>query len=275
MDPPQTVHSLEIDGLLEGIFQQSGCDFRGYERHAIVRKVLAFMQLHSVTSVSSLQDQALQDRATGSALLKALGPSAMPLFHNPLHWRELRRVLAPCLRSFPLPLIWVAECGGLGVACTVAILLEEAQLGSKVRIFATSANESIVQEAGDARLESTRDLAVQDEYRESGGMGRIADYCRERAGQALLLPSLWNRILWAQHNVVTDASFNEFQLIVCRGTLGNYGPLLRHRVLQLFYDSLSPFGLLSMDGLSDWERERYCAGYKVISGEHGLYMRIG
>jgi hypothetical protein len=37
---------------------------------------------------------------------------------------------------------------------------------------------------------------------------------------------------------VTDASFNEFQLI-CRRALADFGPMLRQRVLRLFHDSLS------------------------------------
>ena len=58
--------------------------------------------------------------------------------------------------------------------------------------------------------------------------------------------ALQNRITWAQYNMVTDASFNEFQMIVCQRALPDFGPLLRQRVLRLFHDSLSLFGVLGL-----------------------------
>lgn len=275
MDQRQKVEDLEIDLLLEGVFQQCGFDFRGYERVPFKRKLLQLMRMHDMATVSAFQDQVLRDNTTRDAMLRALCPSPTPLFDNPLHLNALRRVLAPCLKSFPLPLIWIAECNGVEAACTVAILLDEEQLGRKAGVFATAANEWQMQRAPEARIELTRLRNSEDCYHASGGRVRVDDYFHHNAGSAALIPNLWSRIVWAQHNLVTDASFNEFQLIVCRGVLAAYGALLRRRALQLFHDSLSPFGLLSVDGLNDVEIESYFSGYKEISRAHGLYMRIG
>jgi hypothetical protein len=62
----------------------------------------------------------------------------------------------------------------------------------------------------------------------------------------VLKAHLNSRITWAQYNLVTDASFNEFQMILGHRALPDFGPSLRKRVLQLFDDSLAPFGMLAL-----------------------------
>jgi chemotaxis protein methyltransferase CheR len=66
-----------------------------------------------------------------------------------------------------------------------------------------------------------------------------------------LAPALRSHITWAQYNLVTDASFNEFNLIVCRRAPPDFGPVLRQRVLNLFHGSLAPFGILGLDRAID------------------------
>ncbi|MNU01677.1 hypothetical protein D3C72_2451500 [compost metagenome] len=72
---------------------------------------------------------------------------------------------------------------------------------------------------------------------------------------------------------MTDASFNEFNLIVCRRALPDFGPLLRQRVLQLFHASLAPFGVLALDRQFD-ESEALAAFYRPLLPLQPCYKRI-
>ena len=57
-------------------------------------------------------------------------------------------------------------------------------------------------------------------------------------------PTLLRDVVFAQHNLATDRSFNEFHLILCRNVLIYFGRDLQDRVLRLFDESLPRRGVL-------------------------------
>jgi chemotaxis protein methyltransferase CheR len=239
---------LEIELLLEALFQRFGIDFRGYARPALRRRVQDLMQAQSLGTISALQERVQHQQGAVSSLLRALAVAPAPLFGQPERARQLRGVLPAMLGSTPLPRLWLAECAGIGEAWTLAILLAEAQLLSRAEIFATLANEDLLAEVREATLPAAAMPQFQKAYEQSGGTGQLTDYFEVSGGRAVLLPHVRGRINWAHYSLVTDASFNEFQAILCCHALPDFGPLLRQRVLRLFHDSLARFGLLGLDG---------------------------
>lgn len=238
---------LEIELLLEALFQRFGHDFRSYDRPALRRKLHLVMQARGLGTVSSLQDRVLHDPGAGSALLRALSVQPAALFDDPEQARQMRIVLASCLRASAVPKVWLAECAGPEQAWSLAILLAEEQLHLRTEIYATVANEEMLAAANEASFPAERMAQYQESYFKSGGTAQLADYFDVKDGRATLQASLRSRITWAQYNMVTDASFNEFQVIICQRALPDFGPLLRQRVLRLFHDSLSLFGVIGLD----------------------------
>jgi chemotaxis protein methyltransferase CheR len=238
---------LEIELLLEALFQQFGADFRGYDRPALRRKLQALMRARALHTVSSLQERLLHEPGAAAALLRALAPAPAGLFDYPELARQLRIVLAASLRASAVPKVWLAECAGIGEVWSVAILLAEEQLHTRTEIYATMANEELLGEVRNASFPVERLAEFQETYQRSGGSGNVADYFDVSDGAATLVSHLRSRITWAQYSLVTDASFNEFEAIICRRALPDFGPLLRQRVLRLFHDSLARFGILGID----------------------------
>jgi chemotaxis protein methyltransferase CheR len=251
---------LEIDLLLEALFQRFGYDFKAYDRPTLRRKLHQVMTARDLHTVSSLQDRVLHDPGAGPALLRALSVQPASLFDDPEQARLLRIVLASCLRASAVPKVWLAECAGPMEAWSLAILLAEEQLHLRTEIYATVANEEMLAAASLASFPAERMDQYQESYFKSGGTARLADYFDVADGRATLLEPLSARITWAQYNMVTDASFNEFQMIICQRALPDFGPMLRQRVLQLFHDSLSLFGVLGLDreiGMGDPLAQHY------------------
>jgi chemotaxis protein methyltransferase CheR len=264
---------LEIELLLEALFQRFGFDFRAYERPSLRRKLHEVMQGRGLLTVSSLQDRVLHDPGSCQALLRALAVQPAALFDDPEQARQLRIVLASCLRASAVPKVWLAECAGPEEAWALAILLAEEQLHTRTEIYATVANEEMLAAVNLASVSAERLAAYQESYLESGGTARLADYFDVRDGRATLLAALRSRITWAQYNLVTDASFNEFQLIICQRALPDFGPLLRQRVLRLFHDSLSLFGVLGLDR-EIAEGDALAASYQPVFPHQHWYKRI-
>lgn len=273
MEGGLATEELEIELLLEALFQRFGYDFRAYDRPALRRKLHQVMQARGLSTVSSLQDRVLHAPGVGPALLRALSVQPAALFDDPERSRQLRIVLASCLRASAVPKVWLAECAGPEEAWSLAILLAEEQLHLRTEIYATVANEEMVAAAQLASIPAERLAACQEAYFKSGGTAQLTDYFDVCDGRAVLRPALRDRITWAQYSVVTDASFNEFQMIVCQRALPDFGPLLRQRVLRLFHDSLALFGVLGLDreiAVGD----PLAANYQAVFPHQSWYKRI-
>lgn len=264
---------LEIDLLLEALFQRFGFDFRAYERAGVAAKLRAAMAQRQLATVSQLQDRVLHEAGAGAALLRALALPPAPLFDDAPQLELLRSVVVPVLRASAVPRVWLAECGGAEEAWSLAIVLAEQQLDARTEIFATVSNEELLSEVQRAFIPAARLAECAQRYRDHGGVGELADYFEIADERAVLREALRSRITWAQYNLVTDASFNEFQMIVCPRALADFGPLLRGRTLRLFHESLALFGVLGLDRELD-AGDPLGALYQPLFPQCSWYKRI-
>ncbi|GAB2844215.1 protein-glutamate O-methyltransferase CheR [Pseudoduganella ginsengisoli] len=245
------VEALELELLLEALLQRYGYDFRGHERAALRRKLRAVMQRRGLRTLSQLQDRVLHEPAAASAALRALHVPPATLFDDPDEARQLRQLAGAGLRGAALPRIWLADCAGAEQAWTLAIILAEEGLLEQTEIHATVASDELLAEAQDASIAPESMARYQAAYVRSGGQGELSRFFTASGKRLALAAPLRSHITWAQYNLVTDASFNEFNMIVCRRALPDFGPLLRQRVLHLFHASLAPFGILGLDRAID------------------------
>ena len=246
---PSSVEELELELLLEAVFQCHGYDYRGYQRDIVRGQVQAVMKQLGTPTISALQSRVLHEPDACGALLRQLYVRPALMFDDAAEVALLRMSLGVSLHGAPLPRVWLADCAGAQQAWTLAILLEQEQLGERTEIHATVSSDVLLADVRDASLPMSRLGELQENYARSGGAGSLLDYLQvsDDRTHAVLAPRLHNRITWAQYNLVTDASFNEFQMIMARRALPDFGPALRQRVLRLFDDSLAQSGLLVLD----------------------------
>ena len=83
-------------------------------------------------------------------------------------------------------------------------------------------------------------------YLRAGGTGAFSHYYTADGDHALLRSALRRNIIFAQHNLVSDAGFNEFHVILCRNVMIYFNRTLQARVHQLFFDSLVSGGFLAL-----------------------------
>ena len=111
-------------------------------------------------------------------------------------------------------------------------------------------------------------------YREAGGKRALTDYYTRDGDWAVLHPSLRESIFFTQHNLATDASFNEFQVILCRDTLLAYNRALASRVHERLYESLARFGFLCLGRKETVARTPHAAAYEELEGTGRVYRRM-
>ena len=276
IESPGGWDDLEIDLLLECVYQRFGFDFRGYERAPLRSRLKRLIDGRGIATFSALQDRIMHDAGMGDVFLREMNARTGSLFDEPEHLAQLRGAAVPWLRSHPSPRIWIAESIAPEEVCTLAILLDEEGLRERTQIFATGSNETLLRQAATGGIDVRQIEERSQAHRASGGAGNLADHFQVAGERAILAPRLRANITWAQFNLQSDASFNEFHLIFCRGVLRDFGTPLKSRILHLFHDSLPMFGQLSADSgvpnvldvppLSSW--------FRPIAPGAGLYKRI-
>jgi chemotaxis protein methyltransferase CheR len=83
-------------------------------------------------------------------------------------------------------------------------------------------------------------------YIKAGGQRAFSEYYLAKYDGAQFQRSLVENVVFAQHNLVSDRSFNEFNVIVCRNVMIYFDRKLQDRVHRLFYESLVTFGVLAL-----------------------------
>jgi chemotaxis protein methyltransferase CheR len=269
---PPTVEDIEVGLLLEGIYRQYGYDFRDYAMSSVRRRVRHVVREEGLATVSGLQEKVLHDHRCLQRVLLALSVNVTSMFRDPTFYKALRERVAPLLRTYPRVRIWHAGCATGEEAYSFAILLEEEGLYERCHIYATDMNEAVLQQAaaGEVPLRAMRENTAN--YIKSGGRRAFASFYTAVGDRAVLHASLRRNIVFAQHNLVTDGSFNEFNVVLCRNVLIYFNRDLQDRVHRLFYQSLVRFGFLALGAKETVQFSPHQAAYEDL-GER-IYRKV-
>ena len=268
------LEDIEVRLLTEGIFSHYGFDFRDYSMPSLRRRVWKRVYAEGLSTISGLQEKILHDPASMERLLLDLSINTTAMFRDPSFYLAFRRKVVPMLRTYPFVRIWHAGCSTGEEVYSMAILLQEEKLLDRCRIYATDINEAVLQRAKDGIFPLNTMQENTSNYIAGGGAGTFSQYYTARYDYAIFRPSLRENVVFAQHNLVTDSSFNHFNVIFCRNVLIYFNNTLQDRVQHLFLDSMEMFGIL---GLGKKETIRYSAvseNYDEIDREERLYRRI-
>ncbi len=268
------VEQLEIELLLEAIFRQYGFDFRAYAYASIRRRLWKRMQHEGLERVSQLQDRVLHDPSMMERLLLDLSINVTAMYRDPSFYQEFRRVVVPMLRTYPFIRIWHAGCSTGEEVYSMAILLEEEELFDRCRIYATDINEVVLRQAKEGIFPLERMQEYTENYIKAGGKRSFSEYYVAKYDGALFSPALRRNVVFAQHNLVTDRSFAEFTVIICRNVLIYFDRSLQTRVLGLFHESLVRFGLLILGNKESLRLSKYEDCYETVSAAEKIYRKV-
>lgn len=237
---------METRLMLEAILKCHGFDFRDYERKFLQDRIECALKEEGTPTISALQDKLLHDAPAFDRFLTRFSTPPLGMFDDPDFFKVFRRKLIPFLRTYPSVRIWCAGCGMGQEVYSLAILLREEQLESRVTIYATETNEVVLRKAEEGRFLQLEVAKWKDNYKSSGGIRLLSSYYTLDGSDSVFDASLKRRICFSQHNPITDGSFNEFHIILCRNYLNQLGSVLEERVMKLFRESLITFGYLCL-----------------------------
>ena len=265
---------IEIELLLEGIYRQYGFDFRSYAYASIRRRLWRRIEAEGLRTVSALQERVLHEPRMMEQLLLDLSINVTAMYRDPGFYLAFREQVIPTLRTYPFVRIWHAGCSTGEEVYSMAILLEEEGLYDRARVYATDINELVLQKARSGIFPLDRMQEYTENYIKAGGKRSFSEYYTAKYDGALFSPSLRRNVVFSQHNLVTDRSFAEFTVILCRNVLIYFDRDLQSRVHGLFYDSLVRFGVLGLGSKETLKFSEYEDRYAPISVAEKLYRKV-
>ena len=268
------LEEIELGLLLEGIFRKYGFDFREYAAASLRRRVWRRVHAEGLTTISELQARLLHDPACMERLLLDLSINVTAMFRDPSFYSSFRAKVVPQLRTYPFTRIWVAGCSTGEEVYSLAILLREEGVYDRTRIYATDINESVLDSArtGVFPLEKMREYTQN--YIKAGGTQAFSEYYVAKYDGAQFQRSLIDNVVFAQHNLVSDRSFNEFNVIVCRNVMIYFDRVLQDRVHDLFYESLVTFGVLGLGHKESVRFSPHADQFEELDPAEKLYRKV-
>jgi chemotaxis protein methyltransferase CheR len=265
---------LEIQLLLEGIYRHYGFDFRSYAYASVRRRLWKRIHAEGLATVSALQERVLHDRSMMEQLLLDLSINVTAMFRDPPFFQVFRERIVPILRTYPFVRIWHAGCSTGEEVYSMAILLEEEGVYDRVRIYATDINEVVLHRAREGIFPLDRMQEYTENYIRSGGKRSFSEYYTAKYDGALFSPTLRRNVVFSLHNLVTDRSFAEFHVVVCRNVLIYFDRDLQTRVLGLFHESLVHFGILALGSKESLRLSKYEDCYETLSVGERIYRKV-
>ena len=264
---------IEIELLLEGVYRRYGFDFRSYAYSSLKRRIWKRMQQEGFQRVSELYDRVLHDPMVMEKLLLDLSVNVTSMFRDPGFYLAFREKVVPLLRTYPFIRIWHAGCSTGEEVYSMAILLQEERLYDRARIYATDINEVVLARAHEGIFPLEKMQEYTQNYLKAGGTRSFSEYYTAAYDGARFHAALTRNVVFSQHNLVTDGSFAEFNVVVCRNVMIYFDRKLQNRVHRLFYESLARFGVLALGNKETLRFTEFEDSYEVLDAREKIYRR--
>ena len=263
-----TEHSDElIEILLSDVLEVYGYDFTGYSRASLKRRILRLYEMDKFVSFAEYRYKIRTEPGYFKRFLEEITINVTEMFRDPAFYKTLRTEILPRLGTYPFIRIWVAGCSTGEEAYSVAIFLKELNLLHKSLIYATDINSEVVANANQAMIPLNKIKLYTENYIAAGGSEHFIDYYTANYSLGKLKDELKSKIIFSTHNLVTDNSFNEFQLILCRNVLIYFDRPLQNKVFELFNNSLEKFGYLALGTKETLEFSVVAKNFERLKGE--------
>ncbi len=268
------IASEELKELLESIRLAYGYDFTEYAESSVKRRCAHFMGTRKITSVEILRKTLLNDERLFEEFIREISVTVTEMFRDPPFYKSLRENVMRRLGTYPFIKIWLAGCATGEEAYSLAILLKEEGMLQRSVIYATDINQHSLALAKEGIYPLQYMKNYTSNYQKADGKNSFSDYYTAHYDSALLDKSLRQNMVFSSHNLASDTSFNEFHLIICRNVLIYFNQQLQNKVINLFYDSLCPFGFLGLGNKESLLFAEKRANFSEVDRRERIFMKV-
>ncbi|SMP71866.1 two-component system, chemotaxis family, CheB/CheR fusion protein [Neorhodopirellula lusitana] len=271
---PTTSSETELSGtsaILRLLRRECGIDFTHYKADMIARRIERRRLIVDAASVNDYADLLSKCDEELTALYKDMLIGVTGFFRDPEAYEKLEKKMLPelvaNLKDDEELRIWVAATATGEEAYSIAILVDEyftsRRMPVRCRIFATDVHPGSLDVASHGLYPESR---VRDIT-----LDRLERYFQKEAAGYRVIPEIRRLVVFAAHNVITDAPFTKLHLVTCRNLFIYLNPDVQRRVLTLFHFGLTVGGGLWL-GSSEVPAE-LSDEFDELDGQSKLYNK--
>ena len=261
------VSEEDLELLLTEVASVYGYDFTEYSKASIKRRVNRICLIDKHKSFAEFRYKVLNDQSYLSRFIEEVTVNVTEMFRDPSFYKTLKEEIIPQLGVNSYIKIWLAGCSTGEEVYSISILLHEAKLAHKVIIYATDINPKVLEKAKTGIFAINQMKLFTENYHNSGGKQDFSTYYSANYDHVCFKEYLRKNVIFSTHNLVSDGSFNEFQLIICRNVLIYFDKNLQDKVFNLFDDSLETLGYLALGSKETIRFSNLNQTYKQIEKE--------
>jgi chemotaxis protein methyltransferase CheR len=263
----------EITVLLNDLLEIYGYDFNYYSKASLKRRINRLFSMDKFRDFEAFRHRICSDSTYIKRFIEEITVNITEMFRDSSFYRELRATVLPALGTNPFIRIWHAGCSTGEEVYSVAILLHEAGLLQRSLIYATDLNPSVLEKAKSGIFPLSHMKLYSENYIASGGIQDFSSYYTANYEGGKFNQELRSKMIFSTHNLVSDRSFNEFHLIVCRNVLIYFDKELQERVFHLFDSSLGKLAYLALGSKETLKFSDIQAKYTQI-GKEKIWRKI-
>lgn len=263
----------DLELLLGDLCTRYGYDFTEYSRASLHRRVQRLFALDNFSGFAEFRHRLQHDNLYFRRFVEEITVNVTEMLRDPGFYRTLRSTILPVLATYPFIRIWHAGCSTGEEVYSMAILLKEAGLLQKSLLYGTDINPHVIEKARKGIFPVSQMQKYSENYIQSGGLKDFSSYYTANYHLAKFDSSLTGKMIFSTHNLVSDFSFNEFQLILCRNVLIYFERELQAKVFKLFDYSLENFGYLALGSKESLRFSPIAGRYRQV-GKEKIWRKI-
>ncbi|MGV3507647.1 MAG: CheR family methyltransferase [Sphingobacteriaceae bacterium] len=268
------IQEKDVDILLNDLFENYGYDFTDYTKASLKRRINRLYTLDKFPSFAEFRYHLKANETYFKRFVEEITVTVTEMFRDPDFYKIIREQVLPVLGTYPHIRIWHAGCSTGEEVYSMAILLKEANLFEKSLIYATDINQSVLEKASKGIFPLANMKQYSENYISAGGKQDFSNYYTASYDKVKFDEDLSRKMIFSMHNLVSDRSFNEFQLILCRNVLIYFDKNLQSTVFKLFEESLENLGYLALGSKETLRFSTVAHKFKQVDAKEKIWRKI-
>jgi chemotaxis protein methyltransferase CheR len=242
----QMLSEAQIDVVLKDLLELYYYDFTYYSRESFKRRINRLYKLEKYGSFEEFRLKLRSDKSYIDHFIDRITVNVTEMFRDHTFFRELRNTVIPALANRGAIRVWHAGCSTGEEVYSVAILLHEAGILHKSEIYGTDINPHVLKKAKAGIFPVSLTQLYAKNYTLAGGEKDFSGYFTTTPQGEKFNEVFSSRMNFLAHNLATETSFNQFDLIVCRNVLIYFDKALQEKVLKMFSESIRVSSFLAL-----------------------------
>jgi two-component system, chemotaxis family, CheB/CheR fusion protein len=251
----------------------TGHDFSQYKKNTLYRRIERRMNIHQLEKITSYVRYLQENPQEIEILFRELLIGVTNFFRDQKVWDKLKdQILPEVLNDLPdgyILRVWIPGCSTGEEAYSFAMVFKEVSDNLKLhknislQIFATDIDNDAINIARKGIFNPNIAAEVTPE--------RLSKFFISSDGTFSVKSFIREMIVFAPHNVISDPPFGRLNFIICRNLLIYFEPVLQKKLMNLFYFSLSPDGLMVLGNAENASTEDNL--FTAIDNKLKIYKR--